>query len=101
MTDNGACYEAFAFRYACEALGLEHVRTKPYTPETNGKAGRSIQTAPGERAYAQPYQSSDRADELPARMHRYDWHRPHDGMKLRTPISHPAITQDNLLSLHI
>lgn len=38
MTDNGSCYKAFAFRDACKALGLRHIRTKPYTPRTNGKA---------------------------------------------------------------
>ena len=38
MTDNGACYKAFAFRDACRSLGLRHIRTRPYTPQTNGKA---------------------------------------------------------------
>jgi len=38
MTDNGSCYKAFAFRRACKRLGLKHIRTKPYTPKTNGKA---------------------------------------------------------------
>ncbi len=45
MTDNGVCYKAFAFRDACRALGLKHIRTSPYTPKTNGKAERFIQTA--------------------------------------------------------
>ena len=45
MTDNGSCYKAFDFHNACRALGLKHVRTKPYTPKTNGKAERFIQTA--------------------------------------------------------
>ena len=40
MTDNGSCYKAFAFRDACRTLGLKHIRTKPYTPKTNGKAER-------------------------------------------------------------
>lgn len=52
MTDNGACYKAFAFRDACRKLGLKHIRTKPYTPKTNGKAERFIQTALREWAYA-------------------------------------------------
>jgi transposase InsO family protein len=42
MTDNGSCYKSFAFRDACKALGLRHIRTKPYTPKTNGKAERFI-----------------------------------------------------------
>jgi transposase InsO family protein len=45
MTDNGSCYKSFAFRRACKRLGLRHIRTKPYTPRTNGKAERFIQTS--------------------------------------------------------
>jgi hypothetical protein len=45
MTDDGSCYKAFDFRHACRELGLRHVRTRPYTPKTNGKAERFIQTA--------------------------------------------------------
>ena len=45
MTDNGSCYKAFAFRDTCRAQGLKHIRTRPYTPKTNGKAERFIQTA--------------------------------------------------------
>jgi len=102
MTDNGSCYKAFAFRDACKALGLRHIRTRPYTPKTNGKAERFIQTALREWAYAQKYQSSARrAAELPFWLHRYNWHRPHGGIKLQTPISRLALTEDNLLRLHI
>ena len=102
MTDNGSCYKAFAFRDACKALGLRHIRTKPYTPKTNGKAERFIQTALREWAYAQAYPNSDRrAAELPAWLHRYNWHRPHAGIKLQTPISRLGLTEDNLLSTHI
>ena len=42
MTDNGPCYTAFAFRDACRELGLRHIRTRPYTPRTNGKAERFV-----------------------------------------------------------
>ena len=59
MTDNGSCYKAFAFRNACRELGIKHIRTKPYTPKTNGKAERFIQTALREWAYAQAYPTSD------------------------------------------
>ena len=52
MTDNGSCYKSQAFRDACRRLGLKHVRTRPYTPKTNGKAERFIQTALCEWAYA-------------------------------------------------
>jgi transposase InsO family protein len=102
MTDNGSCYRAFAFRDACIELGLKHVRTKPYTPKTNGKAERFIQTALREWAYAQAYPTSDRrAEELPIWLHRYNWHRPHGGIKSKTPISRLALTGDNLLRPHI
>ena len=66
MTDNGSCYKSRAFGRACKRLGLKHIRTKPYTPKTNGKAERFIQTALREWAYARAYQHSDhRAAELP------------------------------------
>ncbi|MDX2143338.1 MAG: IS481 family transposase [Rhodospirillaceae bacterium] len=81
MTDNGSCYKSHAFARACKRLGLKHIRTKPYTPKTNGKAERFIQTALREWAYAQAYPTSDRrAAELPVWMHRYNWHRPHGGI---------------------
>ena len=102
MTDNGSCYKAFAFRDACRDLGLKHIRTKPYTPKTNGKAERFIQTALREWAYAQAYPTSDRrGEELPIWLHRYNWHRPHGGIKSKTPISRLILTEDNLLRLHI
>lgn len=101
MTDNGACYKSHAFRDACADLGLKHIRTKPYTPKTNGKAERFIQTSLREWAYAQTYDSSDhRAAELPAWLHRYNWHRPHGGINSQTPISRLGLDQDNLLRLH-
>jgi len=101
MTDNGACYKSHAFRDACAELGLKHIRTKPYTPKTNGKAERFIQTSLREWAYAQLYDSSDhRAAELPTWLHRYNWHRPHGGIMSQTPISRLGLDQDNLLSLH-
>jgi transposase InsO family protein len=55
MTDNCSCYRSKAFRSACRDLGLTHIRTKPYTPKTNGKAERFIQTSLREWAYAQAY----------------------------------------------
>ena len=58
MTDNGSCYKSAAFRKACHKLGLRHIRTRPYTPKTNGKAERSIQSSLREWAYARPYQHS-------------------------------------------
>ena len=89
MTDNGSCYKSFAFRKACRRLGLKHIRTKPYTPKTNGKAERFIQTSLREWAYARAYSTSqERAAELPRCM--YNWHRPHGGIGSKPPISRLA-----------
>jgi transposase InsO family protein len=66
MTDNGSCYRSGAFARTCKTLGLKHIRTKPYTPKTNGKAEHFIQTSLREWAYARAYNTSDqRAAELP------------------------------------
>jgi transposase InsO family protein len=101
MTDNGSCYRSDAFRQTCRDLGLRHIRTRPYTPKTNGKAERFIQTALRELAYAQAYPTSDRrAAELPFWLHRYNWHRPHGSLKSKPPISRLALSEDNLLRLH-
>jgi transposase InsO family protein/DNA-binding transcriptional regulator YiaG len=102
MTDNGSCYKSFAFRRACKRLGLKHIRTRPYTPKTNGKAERFIQTSLREWAYARAYQHSrQRREQLAPWLHRYNWHRPHAGIGAKTPISRLRITEDNLLRLHI
>jgi transposase InsO family protein len=101
MTDNGSCYRSRTFRVACKRLGLRQIFTKPYTPKTNGKAERFIQTALREWAYARAYQNSDhRSAELVTWLHRYNWHRPHGSLKANTPISRLGLPKDNLLSLH-
>jgi transposase InsO family protein len=101
MTDNGSCYKSFAFRRACKQLGLKHIRTKPYTPKTNGKAERFIQTCLREWAYARAYHHSrQRTEHLPAWLHRYNWHRPHAGIGAKTPISRLGLAENNLLRLH-
>ena len=102
MTDNGPCYISKDFAKACRKLGLRHIRTKPYTPKTNGKAERFIQTALREWAYAKAYQSSyQRAQNLPIWLHAYNWHRPHASLKAKPPISRLGLNEDNLLRLHI
>ena len=79
--DNGSCYKAKTFAAACKALNLKHIRTKPYTPRTNGKAERFIQTALREWAYARAYQTSEqRKNHLPEWTHMYNWHRPHGSL---------------------
>jgi transposase InsO family protein len=102
MTDNGSCYRSRRFRSACTRLGLKLIYTRPYTPRTNGKAERFIQTALREWAYARAYDTSvQRAAELPYWIHRYNWHRPHGSIGARPPISTLGLTGNNLLRLHI
>lgn len=101
MTDNGSCYRSKAFRKACKDHGLRHVRTRPYTPKTNGKAERFIQTALREWAYVQAYENSQRrADELPKWLHRDNGRRPHASLKAQTPVSRLGQTGDNVTRLH-
>jgi transposase InsO family protein len=101
MTDNGSCYRSKAFARTCKMLGLKHIRTKPYTPKTNGKAERFIQTSLREWAYGRAYNTSDeRAAELPRWLHRYNWHRPHGSIGAKPPISRLGLTGNNLLRLH-
>ena len=101
MTDNGSCYRSFAFRNACRRLGLKHIRTRPYTPRTNGKAERFVQTCLREWAYARAYlNSKQRAEELPFFVHRYNWHRPHSAIGAKPPISRLGLSGNNLLRLH-
>jgi transposase InsO family protein len=101
MTDNGSCYRSRRFRNACRRLGLKHIFTRPYTPRTNGKAERFIQTALREWAYARAYDTSQqRAAELPYWIHRYNWDRPHGSIGSMPPISSLGLTRNNLLRLH-
>jgi len=101
MTDNGSCYKSFAFRRACKRFDLRHIRTKPYTPKTNGKAERFIQTSLREWAYAHADPNSNqRCARLPGWLHRYNWHRPHAGIDGRTPISRLGLTENNVLRFH-
>jgi transposase-like protein len=101
MTDNGSCYLSEAFARACKQFGVKHVRIKPYTPQTNGKAERFIQTALREWAYATAFEHSEqRSGELPTWLHRYNWHRPHASLTRKPPISRLGLTENNLLRLH-
>lgn len=102
LTDNGACYVSGKFRRLCRRLNIRHSRTRPYTPRTNGKAERFIQTALREWAYARSYRSSNhRARQLPVWLHQYNWHRQHAGIDYTTPVSTLGISMNNLLALHI
>ena len=100
-SDNGSCYRSRAMRAAAAMLGLKHRFTRPYTPKTNGKAERFIQTSLREWAYAHAYAHSDqRAARLHPFLHNYNFHRPHHSLNLRSPISRLRLPLNNLLSLH-
>jgi transposase InsO family protein len=101
MTDNGSCYKSKLWAETCRALAIKHIRTRPYTPQTNGKAERFIQTALREWAYATAFETSDqRSDELPRWLHRYNWHRPHASLGGKPPISRLGMKRNNLMRHH-
>ncbi len=88
MTDNGTNYRSHVFRTALVQLRLKHIRTKPYTPRTNGKAERFIQTMLREWAYARPYlNSARRRFALVPWIRRYNERRPHGGIGGTPPIT--------------
>ena len=101
LTDNGVCYRARCFGETCADLGLRHRRTRPYTPRTNGKAERFIQSALREWAYARAYgTSAQRINAMPRWLHGYNWHRPHASLAGQPPTSRLNLDRNNLLRLH-
>ena len=91
LTDNGSCYRSRLFRAACLQLGIQHRFTRPYTPRTNGKAERFIQTALREWAYVRHYLNSDERDQqLLPWLQYYNFHRPHGSLGYAPPISRAA-----------
>ena len=97
LTDRGSAYRSRLFAAACLQLGLKHHFTRPYRPQTNGKAERFIQTLTREWAYARSYDSSDhRAQYLPRYLHDYNFHRPHSALHAKPPASRIPKTADNL-----
>jgi transposase InsO family protein len=88
MTDNGSAYVSTAHALACRALGIKHIRTRPYRPQTNGKAERFIRTMLREWAYAAVYGSSpERAAALSGWLERYNFRRRHGALGHRPPIA--------------
>ena len=88
LTDNGSGYVSRSFRATCRGLQVAHRRTRPYTPRTNGKAERFIQTALREWAYKAPYYTSaDRARMMPGWLEHYNAARPHSGIGGQSPLS--------------
>ena len=101
LTDNGSAFRSKKFAAACHTLGLRHVFTRAYRPQTNGKAERFIQSALREWAYGIPYHhSTERTAMLSRWTHHYNWHRPHHGIGGLAPVSRLHRTRNNLLTLH-
>ena len=99
MSDNGVAYRSHAFAAVCRALEIKHKRTRPYTPRTNGKAERFIQTLLREWAYRFTYPSSQaRREMLPRYLHVYNHHRGHTALGSQPPITrlpgNNALTRD-------
>jgi len=93
MTDNGNAYRSQLFGALVAKAGLRHIRTRPYTPKTNGKAERFIQTSLREWAYAQTYQTSaERAHAMQPWITSYNHLRPHSALG-----GHPPVTRLNNL----
>jgi transposase InsO family protein len=87
MTDNGSAYRSTIHALACKALGLRHLRTRAYRPQTNGKAERFIRTMLGAWAYGALYRNStERAAALDGWLFTYNHRRPHAGIGRQTPI---------------
>lgn len=102
LTDNGSAFRSKQFAATCAELGVRHKFTRPYRPQTNGKAERFIQSALREWAYGFTYQhSSQRCEALDHWMHHYNWHRPHQGIGGAAPMSRLNKPRNNLLTLHI
>jgi len=88
LTDNGSSYRSRQFRHACQQMAIKHSRTRPYTPRTNGKAERFIQTALREWAYAKHWADSEQRDAcLKPWNDYYNMERPHGSLNYKPPIS--------------
>jgi transposase InsO family protein len=98
MTDNGAPYRSTVHALACRELGIRHLRTRPYRPQTNGKAERFIQTMLREWAYGRIYGSSaERASQLTGWLDRYNYRRKHGSLGHRPPAARLSELQGNNL----
>jgi len=88
LTDNGSAYRSLVHAVACRALGIRHLRTRPYRPQTNGKAERFIRTLLGGWAYGAIYRtSSERTGALDGWLWTYNHHRRHSALGHKPPIA--------------
>ena len=88
LTDNGSAYRSLLVAQICSCRQIRHIFTRPYRPQTNGKAERFIQTLLREWAYKRPYSSSARRNAaLPTWLNYYNLRRPHGSLEYRPPIS--------------
>lgn len=88
LTDNGSCYKSKLWHKTCAALGIRVKKTRPYRPQTNGKAERFIQTLLREWAYVRVFvTSNERKAVLPVYLTHYNEHRDHSSLRHRPPIS--------------
>jgi transposase InsO family protein len=92
LTDNGGCYRSRDFAAACDELGIGHRFTRPYRPQTNGKAERMVRTLLNEWAYARPFaDTADRIALLPQFLDFYNRRRPHWSLAGQPPISRSLV----------
>jgi transposase InsO family protein len=88
MSDNGACYRSALHALACRTLGLRHLRTRPYRPQTNGKAERFIRTLLAGWAYSAIYATSTERTAAPhGWLWTYNHRRPHGALSHKPPIA--------------
>ena len=99
MTDNGSAFVSRQFTALCESLQIRHIRIRPYTPRTNGKAERFIQTLLREWAYRFAYETSEeRRRWLTPYLHFYNYHRAHSSLSYNPPIS--RLDRNNVLTFN-
>ena len=99
LTDNGSAYRSTLFNKTCQALGIKHIFTRHYRPQTNGKAERFIQTCLREWAYGRIWtNSAERTGWLPAFLAYYNARRPHSALAYKPPAS--RLGGNNLLQLN-
>ena len=99
LSDNGSCYRSKLHAVCCRMLGVRHLRTRPYRPQTNGKAERFIRTMLGGWAYGAIYRtSSERTNALDGWLYHYNHQRPHRALGRQTPAARlTELNRNNVL----